>query len=95
MQSARPEGQRARSPGQSEAAPWVKITQQRFRPARAKAYIIGVMNKSQAAVVVFLPSPNFAIATDTPSVRSEKSLKSPKNGLNGRFSGKIVIAGRA
>ena len=32
-------GQPARSPGQSEAAPWVMITQQRFRPARAKAYI--------------------------------------------------------
>ena len=38
-----PQGQPARSPGQSEAAPWVMNTQQRFRPARAKAYIIGAM----------------------------------------------------
>ena len=38
-----PKGQPARSPGQSEAAPWVMNTQQRFRPARAKAYIIGSM----------------------------------------------------
>ena len=38
-----PEGQPAHSPGQSEAAPWVMNTQERFRPARAKAYIIGAM----------------------------------------------------
>ena len=43
MPSVRPQGQPAHSPGQSEAAPWVINTQERFRPARAKAYIIGAM----------------------------------------------------
>ena len=43
MPSVRPAGQPAHSPGQSEAAPWVMNPQQCFRPARAKAYIIGAM----------------------------------------------------